>query len=102
MTPKIDKIRTGKRIQLLMKKQGITVKDICSTLSLGSVQSVYHWLSGITIPTTDNLYALSSMLHVPMDMLVCGNRKFDSRQNSSHNEKRLLWYYTEVDSLLAV
>ena len=37
------------------------------------MQSVYRWLDGVSMPTVDNLYAISKMLQVPMDSIVCGN-----------------------------
>jgi len=71
--PSIDKVATGKTIRNLMKLTGITVKDIQEALKLGSVQSVYHWLNGISLPTVDNFYALSKLFNVPVDKLICGN-----------------------------
>ena len=73
MTIAIDKVRTGQQIRLLMEKRGVTVRDVKNALSLACVQSVYHWLDGQSMPTLDNLYALSDLLKVPMDMLVYGN-----------------------------
>ena len=70
MTIAIDKVRTGQQIRLLMEKRGVTVRDVKNALSLACVQSVYHWLDGQSMPTLDNLYALSDLLKVPMDMLV--------------------------------
>ena len=58
-----------------MNRKGITVKDVQEYLGLGSVQSVYHWLSGRSVPSVDNLYALSELFRVPMDNLICGNRR---------------------------
>lgn len=75
MYPVIDKEKTGKCIKQLMKKRNISVKEVRDYLSLESVQSVYYWLNGRSIPTIDNLYALSELLQVPIDKMVCGNRK---------------------------
>ena len=81
MIPTIDNVKTGQQIRLLMGKRGVTVKDVKNALSLACVQSVYHWLDGQSMPTLDNLYALSDLLKVPMDMLVCGNRRYDPEFN---------------------
>ena len=59
MFPIIDKQRTGERIRMLMKQQNITVKQIQEYLNLSCVQGIYHWLDGTSMPTVDNLYALS-------------------------------------------
>lgn len=74
MYPMIDKERTGRRIRQLMKERGISVKDVRDFLALESVQSVYYWMSGRSIPSIDNLYALSVLLQVPIDDMLCGNR----------------------------
>ena len=77
MTIAIDKVKTGQQIRLLMEKRGVTVRDVKNALSLACVQSVYHWLDGQSMPTLDNLYALSDLLEVTLDMLVFGNRRYD-------------------------
>lgn len=74
MFPVINKRKTGIHLRKIMDKHGITVKDVQEYLGLASVQSVYHWLNGISLPSVDNLYALSILFQLPMDSLVCGNR----------------------------
>ena len=49
MIPLIDKRATGTQLQRLMDTRGITVKDVQQYLELGSVQSIYHWLNGISM-----------------------------------------------------
>ena len=73
MFPTIDKRRTGIQLRKMMDERGLTVKDIQKYLCLGSVQSVYHWLNGISLPTIDNLYALSELFQIPVDEMLCGN-----------------------------
>ena len=73
----IDMKRTGRNIRVLMDKKSLSVKDIRRELGLGSLQSVYHWLHGRSLPTIDNLYELSALLKVPMDVIICGNRVLD-------------------------
>ena len=75
MFPTIDKKETGINIRRIMDERGITVKDVQEYLGLGCVQSVYRWTDGVNMPTIDNLYALSELVCVPMDEIVCGNRK---------------------------
>ena len=74
MFPIIDRKRTGIRLRRIMDERGLSVKDVQQYLELGSVQSVYHWLNGLSMPTIDNLYALSELFQMPIDDLVCGNR----------------------------
>ena len=75
MYPQINKMETGKHLRRIMSERGITVKEMQNYLGLGSVQSIYHWLNGISMPTIDNLYALSELFCMPMDEIVCGNRR---------------------------
>ena len=61
MLPAIDKKKTGINLRLMMDERGLTVKDIQHYLNLGSVQSVYHWLNGISLPTVDKLNELRQL-----------------------------------------
>jgi transcriptional regulator with XRE-family HTH domain len=96
MIPVINKVKTGKMIQLYMKMRGLSVQDVADSLSLGCVQSVYHWLSGQSLPSLDNLYALSRMLDVPMDVLVCSDTPHDRRCGSSGQVDRAGFYCAAV------
>ncbi|MFQ6791858.1 helix-turn-helix transcriptional regulator [Thomasclavelia sp.] len=75
MFPIIDSQKTGEKIKLLMEQKNISSKDVQNFLSLSCVQTVYRWINGITVPSIDNLYALSYLLGVPIDEIVCGNRE---------------------------
>lgn len=75
MYPTIDKNETGRKIKKYMVGYGLTVRDVKDYLSLASVQGIYLWLNGQTIPSIDNFYALSGLFQVPVDELLCGNRK---------------------------
>ena len=101
MTIAIDKVKTGQQIRLLMEKRGVTVRDVKNALSLACVQSVYHWLDGQSMPTLDNLYALSDLLKVPMDMLVYRNRRYDPNKNIPEGAKRLFRYYRLIQECMA-
>lgn len=101
MTTTIDKAKTGQQIRLLMEKRGVTVRDVKNALSLACVQSVYHWLDGQSMPTLDNLYALSDLLEVPMDMLVCGNRRYDPGKDIPEGAERLFRYYRLIQECMA-
>ena len=49
MFPIIDKRKTGINIRRIMDMRGLTVKDVQEYLELGSVQSIYHWINGISM-----------------------------------------------------
>ena len=74
MFPLINKRETGVNLRRIMDMRGVTPKDVQEYLGLGCVQSVYRWVDGVNMLTIDNLYALSELLQVPIDAIVCGNR----------------------------
>lgn len=92
MYPNIDSIKTGEKIKELMIKNNLCPKDIQTYLSLTCIQTVYRWLNGISIPSIDNLYALSVLFHTPIDDIIQGNRQstyltvpFVKERNYSYN-----------------
>ena len=99
MFPVINKRETGINLRRIMDQRGVTVKDVQKYLELGSVQSIYHWLNGISMPTIDNLYALSALFQLPIDELVCGNRSVVVRDKLSGitdtQSRRLYMYYSK-------
>lgn len=105
MFPIINKRDTGVNLRRIMDMRGITPKDAQEYLGLGCVQSVYRWTEGISMPTIDNLYALSELLQVPIDAIVCGNRApiVQSKQleMTDARERRLYAYYEKLNELKA-
>lgn len=99
MIPVIDKKKTGIHLRRIMDERGLSVKDVRQYLGLGSVQSVYHWLNGLSMPTIDNLYALSELFQMPVDDMLCGDRRYNSkllnRQKAQFN--RLRAYYERIN-----
>ena len=105
MFPTINKRETGLNLRRIMDTRGITAKQVQEYLGLGCVQSVYRWIEGINVPTIDNLYALSELLQVPIDAIVCGNRApiVPSIQVEKLNarERRLYAYCEKLNELRA-
>ena len=97
MFPIIDRKRTGIRLRRIMDERGLSVKDVRQYLELGSVQSVYHWLNGLSMPTIDNLYALSELFQMPIDDLVCGNRDNVFAYKSASQCERISAYYERLN-----
>lgn len=97
MFPIIDRKRTGIRLRRIMDERGLSVKDVQQYLELGSVQSVYHWLNGLSMPTIDNLYALSELFQMPIDDLVCENRDNVFAYKSDSQCERISAYYERLN-----
>ena len=97
MFPLINKRETGIQMRRIMDRLGLSARDVQEYLGLGCVQSVYRWLDGHSMPTVDNLYALSELFRMPMDEIVCGNRTPIATNNVSRmpsaQENRVLAYY---------
>lgn len=96
MFPVIDKKKTGIHLRKMMDERGFTVKDIQKYLKLASVQSVYHWLNGLTMPTIDNLYALSELFQMPIDDMIRGNRRELQRKPMHSRVEHLRMYYEKI------
>ena len=97
----LDMIATGQNIKMIMCERGYTVKDVQTYLKLSTSQSIYHWFDGKSMPTVDNLYALSDLFCLPVDALLKGNRKF--RPALLWNDKctRLCIYYERLHEIVA-
>ena len=68
--PVIDPAATGKNIMRLRLEQGLTVRDVQVFFGFEEPQAIYKWQSGKSLPTVDNLYALSALLDVQMDEIL--------------------------------
>ena len=100
MFPLINKRETGVNLRRIMDMRGVTPKDVQEYLGLSCVQSVYRWTDGVNMPTIDNLYALSELLQVPIDAIVCGNRAPIVSdiiiKQLDYRESRLYAYYEKM------
>ena len=101
MIPVVDKKKTGINLRLMMDERALTVKDIQKYLKLGSVQSVYHWLNGISLPTVGNLYALSYLFQVPVDDMLRGTRPRIFASENQAQIRRLYTYYKKINEIRA-
>ena len=70
--PVIDMEATGRNIRRLRKEKGVSVRELSLFLGLSDVRAVYKWQRGETLPSTDNLLALSRYLGTTIEeILVC-------------------------------
>lgn len=68
--PVINMEQTGKQIAELRKKANLTVNDIKEALTLTTVNAVYKWQRGQTLPTLDNLVALAALFDCTINDIV--------------------------------
>ena len=94
--PIIDPLKTGQNIKRIMKSRKMSVRDIQSYLELSTPQGIYHWFEGRSLPSLDNVYALSELFRMPVDMLLIGNRKYIFCMDSDSRLRRLYAYYEYI------
>ena len=69
--PVIDVKATGEKIRQLRKEHHMKVEDIASYMGFGTDQAVYKWKRGDSLPTVDNLYALSILFNTSIEDILC-------------------------------
>lgn len=88
--PVIDMVATGRNISELRKARGLSVAALQEYFGFDAPQAIYKWQSGKSLPSTDNLYALSYLFEVSIeDILIPIQPKFqvlpqDDSCGSSH------------------
>ena len=71
--PVVNMKQTGQNITMLREQRGISVKQLQRMMGFATPQAIYKWQHGESLPTVDNLVALSVILSVPIDeILVTG------------------------------
>lgn len=73
----IDMKATGRRIKELRLKHHLKVEEIAEFMDFGSGQAVYKWQRGDSLPTVENLYALSRLFGTTVDDIIRGSRGED-------------------------
>jgi transcriptional regulator with XRE-family HTH domain len=87
--PVLDTTAIGARIRELRKINKLTVEQIREFLGLESTQAIYKWQRGESMPTIDNLYALSILFETSVDSILKGSREEDERSSSFDFRDRL-------------
>ena len=74
--PVIDPIETGRNIVRLRQARGLSVRDVQRWFNFDEPRAIYKWQSGKTLPSVDNLFALSALLEVSMNeiLVAAGSR----------------------------
>ena len=68
--PTINMAATGKNINTLRKRAGISVKQLQDVLGFNTPQAIYKWINGVSMPTIDNLVILAAVLGVTIDEII--------------------------------
>ncbi len=73
--PVLDAKATGERIKELRKQKHIKVEEISRFMGFESDQAVYKWQRGDSLPTVDNLFALSRLFETSVDDILRGKEE---------------------------
>ncbi len=71
--PTVNLKATGANIVRLRKERGLSVKDLQAYFGFEQPQAIYKWQWGESLPSVDNLYALSKILNTPIDSILVGD-----------------------------
>ena len=62
---------TGRKLKSVRERRGLSVREVQNYFGFAAPQAVYSWERGETLPSVDNLYALSFLYDTSMmEMLV--------------------------------
>lgn len=68
--PVIDPVATGANITRLRRERGFTVRDLQRFFGFEEPQAIYKWQRGQSLPSIDNLYALSQLFQISMNEIL--------------------------------
>lgn len=91
--PVIDVKATGARIKELRKARRLKVDEIARFMGFESEQAIYKWQRGDSLPTIDNLYALSRLFETSVDDILRGSREEDESPPLSSFPKPLVYFF---------
>ena len=80
--PVVDPAATGRNIRKLRVARHLRVEDVARFMGFESVQAVYKWQRGESLPSVDSLVALSVLLQTPMDDIIITREEEDAKSSS--------------------
>lgn len=86
--PAINMSATGQHIEALVKAHGYSAKDVQEYLGLSAPQAIYKWFRGATLPSIDNLFALSKLFDTPIDQILISEQS-EGNANDPRSSQRV-------------
>ena len=68
--PVVNMKQTGQNITMLREQRGISVRQLQRMMGFATPQAIYKWQHGESLPTVDNLVALSAIFSGPIDAIL--------------------------------
>ncbi len=95
--PIIDMKGTGQWLRFLCKREKVTVAELQERLQIASNQAIYAWFNGKSLPSLDNMCALSRVLRMPMDdLLVLDGMVHPYLKKMEKGERRMVAYAYKI------
>ena len=95
-----DKQNIGAKLRYYRKKKNLTAEEVREYLNIGSVQAIYKWENGITMPAVDNFLALMELYEIKsFEMLLKKIPVFDPETLffvECHESKRTFCVYSMI------
>lgn len=86
--PTINLKATGARIAKLRREAGISVMELSRFMGFTEPQAVYKWQRGESLPTVDNLFALSKRLGITIEDILVSDDEMSSHLLNSDGTKK--------------
>jgi transcriptional regulator with XRE-family HTH domain len=77
--PILDPVATGKRIKELRMQNNLKVREVSEYMGFESEQAVFKWQRGDSMPTLDNMLALSRLFNTTVDDILCEREDEEER-----------------------
>ena len=90
MTWTINMEQTGARIEELRERSGYSVKGLREAIGTISLQAIYKWEHGESVPTLDNLLILSELFHVPIDQIIVRDSHEDKEDTGASATEQIV------------
>lgn len=68
--PVLDMQATGRRIRELRQMHKISIQTLRESMQLESVQAIYKWERGASVPSLDNMILLSKIFETPIESIL--------------------------------
>lgn len=81
--PVIDPAATGENITRLRRERGFTVRDLQHFFGFEEPQAIYKWQRGQSLPSIDNLYALSALFQISMNEILVSASRINSNEQQA-------------------
>ena len=96
--PLIDLHATGRNIKRLREMHQLSVHELQVYLGFSAPQAIYKWQRGDSLPSVDNLYALSKILRCTMDQIIVSRPSHEPADGYSSDGSSSAGFYAPASA----